>query len=62
MRLFVAAWPPADVVEALRGLDRPVVTGMRWTTADQWHVTLRFLGDVDDPAPVVAALTAATEP
>ena len=62
MRLFVAAWPPADVVEALRGLDRPVVTGMRWTTADQWHVTLRFLGDVDDPAPVVAALTAAALP
>ena len=62
MRLFVAAWPPADVIGALAALDRPAVTGMRWTTADQWHVTLRFLGDVDDAGPVVAALTAAPLP
>jgi 2'-5' RNA ligase len=50
MRLFVAAWPPADVAAALAALDRPAVTGMRWTTPDQWHVTLRFLGscNVDD--------------
>ncbi len=26
-------------------LDRPHVEGLRWTTGDQWHVTLRFLGD-----------------
>lgn len=23
---------------------------MRWTTPDQWHVTLRYLGDVDEEA------------
>jgi 2'-5' RNA ligase len=34
------------VVETLAGLERPDVPGLRWTTADQWHVTLRFLGDV----------------
>ena len=27
---------------------------MRWTTRDQWHVTLRFLGEVDDPAEWIA--------
>jgi 2'-5' RNA ligase len=29
-------------------LERPKVVGARWTTRDQWHVTLRFLGEVDD--------------
>ncbi|MDQ3898333.1 MAG: RNA 2',3'-cyclic phosphodiesterase, partial [Actinomycetota bacterium] len=28
----------------------------RWTTRDQWHVTLRFLGPVPDPEPVLGAL------
>ena len=35
---------------------------MRWTTRDQWHITLRFLGDVDDPAPVEEALRAVPLP
>jgi 2'-5' RNA ligase len=48
LRLFVAVWPPDDVVERLAGLDRPALDGVRWTTPDQWHVTLRFLGKVDD--------------
>ena len=48
MRLFVAVWPPADVVAALAGLDRPERSGVRWTAPDQWHVTLRFLGSMDD--------------
>jgi len=43
-RLFVAVWPPPDVVDALRALPRPEVPGLRWTTPDQWHVTLVFLG------------------
>ena len=56
MRLFVAAWPSRVVVNALRRLPRPDVTGVRWTTEDQWHVTLRFLGDLEDPTPVAEAL------
>jgi 2'-5' RNA ligase len=48
VRLFVAVWPPADVVAALAGLDRPDHRGVRWTTPDQWHVTLRFLGSMED--------------
>ncbi len=46
-RLFVAVWPPAALVARLRQLDRPVRPGLRWTTEDQWHVTLRFLGGID---------------
>jgi 2'-5' RNA ligase len=43
-RLFVAAWPPDDVLDRLEALPRPEVSGVRWTTRRQWHVTLRFLG------------------
>ena len=46
MRLFIAVWPPAEVVDALAGLPRPEVAGVRWTRRGQWHVTLRFLGQV----------------
>lgn len=35
---------------------------MRWTTRDQWHVTLRFLGELEDPAPVADALRGAELP
>ena len=59
MRLFVAVWPPPEVVATLEGLPRPEVDDVRWTTADQWHVTLRFLGDLEDPAPVRDALAPA---
>ena len=55
-RLFVAVWPPEEVLDLLAALERPEVTGLRWTRRDQWHVTLRFLGGVPDPAPVVEAL------
>lgn len=67
MRLFVAVQPPEDVVgqvselvTALREGDATSgdedLPGMRWTSRDQWHVTLRFLGEVDDPAEVIDAL------
>jgi 2'-5' RNA ligase len=45
-RLFVAVWPPAPLIEELRQLDRIVRPGLRWTTEDQWHVTMRFLGEI----------------
>jgi RNA 2',3'-cyclic 3'-phosphodiesterase len=47
VRLFIALLPPTDVLDVLDGLDRPEVTGVRWSTRDQWHVTLRFLGEVE---------------
>ena len=58
-RLFVAVWPPPEVLDLVEALPRPERTGVRWTTRGQWHVTLRFLGSVSDPEPVVDALRAA---
>jgi RNA 2',3'-cyclic 3'-phosphodiesterase len=62
VRLFVALRPPGDVLDAVARLRRPDRAGLRWTGRDQWHVTLRFLGEVDDPAPVVDALDRAHLP
>ena len=56
MRLFVAVDVPTEVGDVLAELERPVVEGLRWTTRDQWHVTLQFLGEVEEPAPVAAAI------
>ena len=53
MRLFVAIAPPADVLdelEALTGPLRAVRRDLRWTGRDAWHVTLAFLGQVDQAA------------
>lgn len=47
-RLFVAVWPPEHVIAQLERLDRPERPGLRWTTRDQWHVTLLFLGSVEE--------------
>jgi RNA 2',3'-cyclic 3'-phosphodiesterase len=55
-RLFVAVWPPDDVLDQLRSLPRPDTPSVRWSTEDQWHVTLRFLGNVDDVDEVRDAL------
>lgn len=57
MRCFVAAWPSPDVVEALAGLPRPMVSGVRWSGPSQWHVTLRFFGDLG-PEGVLSAQAA----
>lgn len=58
MRLFVAVWPSREVADALAALPRPDDPAVRWTTPDQWHVTLRFLGEVpeDRLVDLVAAL------
>jgi 2'-5' RNA ligase len=62
VRLFVAVWPPDDVIEQLRTLPRTETPGVRWSGEEQWHVTLRFLGDVDDVDEVVDALSGVNEP
>jgi RNA 2',3'-cyclic 3'-phosphodiesterase len=53
VRLFVALTPPADAVEELRsatGELPALVSGLRWTRPEQWHVTLAFLGEVGEEA------------
>ena len=57
-RLFVAVWPPAEVLDLIEALPRPERPGVRWTRRDQWHVTLRFLGSVEEAEPVAEALGA----
>ena len=47
-RLFVALWPPENVVRQLSGMPRPEVDGLRWTRPERLHVTLRFLGQCDE--------------
>lgn len=46
-RLFVAALPDERAVEALRGLTTSGQPGVRPVPEEQWHVTLRFIGDAD---------------
>lgn len=51
MRLFVGLAVDEAVKEALERLTlrlRAKDDGLRWLTPDQWHVTLVFLGEVDD--------------
>ena len=45
-RLFIALEIPADVASELT-LHRGGVSGARWIDPPDYHVTLRFLGDVD---------------
>lgn len=46
-RLFVALIPPAPVLTELAAIATPVA-GVRWSPADNLHLTLRFIGETDD--------------
>ena len=53
MRLFVAIAPPTAVLDGLDALAGPFRAGrpdLRWTSREAWHVTLAFLGQVDEAA------------
>lgn len=58
-RLFIAAWPTDDLVDVLRGMSRKDRPGIRWVKPENWHVTLRFLGEAetDDVATRLGHLT-----
>ncbi len=62
MRLFVAVWPSPELRALLAAVPRPDEPGVRWTTSDQWHVTLAFLGEVaeEDVAGLTDAVLGAT--
>lgn len=59
-RLFVALWPSTEVIEVLDAPARPDHPSVRWTGPGQWHVTLRFVGEVavDEVPALVGALAA----
>lgn len=63
MRLFVAAWPDDDTRRQLTALQQELgrTRGLRFVGPSRWHVTLRFLGEVDEDevAPLGDALVAA---
>ena len=51
MRLFVALEPPADALAELEAVVAPLRSqwpDLRWAGMDRWHVTLAFLGEVDE--------------
>jgi 2'-5' RNA ligase len=51
MRLFVAVWPPTEVVDELAAVVagiQPLAPALRWAPSRQWHLTLVFLGEVTD--------------
>jgi RNA 2',3'-cyclic 3'-phosphodiesterase len=54
-RLFTALEVPPDIGERLSFL-RGGLSGARWVDAENYHVTLRFLGDVDDRTANEAAM------
>ena len=57
MRLFVAVWPPPEVIDLIADLPRPEVRGLRWAARPHWHVTIRFLGNVTEVDQVAEALS-----
>lgn len=51
MRLFIAIVPPAAVIDELEAAAaplRPAWPQLRWTGHDAWHITLAFLGEVEE--------------
>ncbi|HEY2442562.1 MAG TPA: RNA 2',3'-cyclic phosphodiesterase [Streptosporangiaceae bacterium] len=51
MRLFVAITPSAaalDELDAAVAPHRPAWPELRWTSPEAWHITLAFLGEVDE--------------
>lgn len=47
MRLFVAVWPDSSTLGRLAALQLGSVDALRLVKPGEWHITLRFLGDVD---------------
>src|SRR3954451_16380712 len=47
-RLFVAVWPSTSVLDRLAAIDRPATEGVRWVPLGNLHVTIRFLGNVEE--------------
>ena len=51
IRTFVSVPLPASLIEAVRHYQQPLAafdSDVRWVSADNLHITLKFLGDVDE--------------
>jgi RNA 2',3'-cyclic 3'-phosphodiesterase len=51
IRLFVAIAPPPEALDELEALTAPLRAArddLRWTSREAWHVTLAFLGEVQE--------------
>jgi 2'-5' RNA ligase len=50
VRLFVAVWPDDETRRRLGGLELELgrTRGLRFVGPSRWHITLRFLGEVDE--------------
>lgn len=61
MRAFVAVVPPASSLASLLDVVTPLRPALHasWTPPERLHLTLAFLGDVEDPAPYGEALAEA---
>jgi RNA 2',3'-cyclic 3'-phosphodiesterase len=46
--MFVAVWPDDRTVQRLSALDLSAVPDLRAVPPEQWHITVRFLGEVAD--------------
>jgi RNA 2',3'-cyclic 3'-phosphodiesterase len=57
VRMFVAVWPDVSTVRVLSGLGLPGAPYLRPVRPEHWHITLQFLGDVDDD--LIPSLTGA---
>lgn len=61
MRVFVAVFPPSEVLDRLSALVERVRRpgdGVSWVKRDNLHYTLRFLGEIEEPGRVEAACRA----
>jgi RNA 2',3'-cyclic 3'-phosphodiesterase len=54
-RLFFAVWPPEDIVDELTEIRRKDQHGVRFVRPENWHITLRFLGEAE-PGRVIHAM------
>ena len=57
MRLFVALDLPNKIKDKLFYLKDKNLNGARWTGSKQWHITLHFIGEVDDEMAIKSALS-----
>lgn len=49
MRLFTAIDPTDEVRNQLRSIQDESKLSVRWSPPEQFHVTIRFIGEVDEP-------------